>query len=211
MISTLITLRQSGRIDASVPSVSQRGRKGVPAGHLTLIVNEGRILSWILIDTQGKPILSGSEENLAYLQQVYQMRIKWTFQATTSTLPTLTPENSAGFSQFSPAQKSPRSMSPSTPRSMSPSTPRSMPPSSPQHTPHPPRDMGNAQNPIIPYRAKPISPQMLTQMPRQYRMVYALINGINDVRHIHSLLPALSPATIEAILHDLQAHGLINW
>jgi hypothetical protein len=48
-------------------------------------------------------------------------------------------------------------------------------------------------------------------MPRQYRRVYALINGVNDVERIKSLLSALPPATIEAILRELQTHGLIHW
>lgn len=195
MIAALQSLGQTGQVEADLSATPQKGRGRVQPGYLTLTIKDGQVLSWVLMGANGEQILSGSEDDIGTLNRLYPMRIKWKF--TQMVLPASS--TSGLYSQFSPSldwENTSRSReTPST------ST-------SPSHPVFSSDSFGGAR---VPYRVRVVSAEYLTSMPRQYRMIYALINGINSVERIIQLMPALSPDTIKTILHELQSRGIIVW
>lgn len=194
MVEVLQSLGQTGQIEANLPATSQKGWGSVQPSHLTLGIEDGRILFWVLLGANGEHILSGSQNDIGILSKFYSMRIKWKF--TQTVLPASS--TSGSFSQFSPARDS---GDPSRNRETSPT---SMELSQPGFTSNPSHSRAR-----VPRRVHALSAEYLTSMPRQYRMIYALINDVNSVERIIQLTPALSPDTIRMILHELQSRGII--
>ena len=195
MVSALQSLGQTGQIETDLLAPSQKGRGSVQLGRLTLIIKNGRVVSWVLLDANGGQVLAGNENDIGTLHKRYPMRMKWKFTQTvlpTSSMP-------GPVSQFSSARDlSDASHSEETPSmSMELSHPGFLSDSSHRRT-------------SVPRRVGVMSAEYLASMPRQYRMIYALVNGMNSIERIIQLMTALPPDTIEMILHELQSHNIIT-
>jgi hypothetical protein len=194
MIAALQSLRQTGRIEADLPTASARGKGSIQAGHLTLLVKDGQILSWAIVNLNGEQSSSSREVNMSTLQKLYPMRIKWTF--TPMTPPT---QGSPGVPfQFSPARNQGTDHGRGAPFTSTP-------------LPQPHASSSNAGSTRIPHRTRFLSTEELATVPRDYRMIYALVNGINSIERITQLMPGMSSDRIEMFLHELQARGIIAW
>ncbi|GHO84768.1 hypothetical protein [Dictyobacter formicarum] len=191
MMGVLQSLGQTGQIEGDLPAASIRGKENLPAGHLTIGVKAGHIYAWTLVGANRQQILAGNERNINTLLRFYaQQRIKWTFvqqpleQSTLSNAP-------APYSPASPSYQSSGQSYPGSREGMSPSGPR-----------------GRAQ---IPYRKQNLTADTLATMPRQHRIVYALVNGVNTVERIYELLPHLSRDDIAQILKELYTSNIISF
>ncbi|GLV60272.1 hypothetical protein KDH_70920 [Dictyobacter sp. S3.2.2.5] len=193
MIGVVQSLGQTGQIEADLAASSLRGRDNLPAGHLVIGVKAGRIYAWALLRENGQQILTGTEQNVSGLLRYYgQQRIRWTFVQQTH-------EQSASLHiappnyQASPPYQLPRSSSAS---------------GNSQHGGSSAGSHGRAQ---IPYRKQNFASDVLATMPRQHRLVYALVNGVNTVERIYELLPSLSHSDITRILKELHSSNVISF
>ncbi len=196
MVSALQSLGQTGQIETDLLAPSQKGRGSVQAGRLTLIIKNGRVVFWVLLDANGGQILAGNENDIGALHKRYPMRMKWKF--TQTVLPTSSMPSSVS-QQFSSA----RDLSDASHSKETPST--SMELSRPGFL-----SDSSHRRARVPRRVGVMSAEYLASMPRQYRMIYALVNGMNSVERIIQLMTALPPDTIEMILHELQSHNIIT-
>jgi hypothetical protein len=196
MVSVLQSLGQSGQLETDLPA--QRGKER--SGHLTISVKDGHILYWQLTTAQGLAA-SGREPELRSLSRSYQVRLHWHFfplQPSGATSP-------GSFSQYSPSIPPP----PVMPQSLSGIRSSQPPPS--QSSPAWGSYHNGKGDQRTPRRHRHISSDELAEMPRQYRTVYALVNGINSVEHIARLLSSMDRQSIITILQELTNRSLIQW
>ncbi|GCE06922.1 hypothetical protein [Dictyobacter aurantiacus] len=193
MIGVLQSLGQTGQIEADLAAISLRGRESLPAGHLVIGVKAGRIYAWALLGANGQQILSGTEQNVNALLRYYgQQRIRWTFVQQTL-------EQSASLHAGPPDYQ------------VSPSYQPSRPPYAAGNSSHGGSPAGSQGRAQVPYRKQNLAANMLATMPRQHRLIYALVNGVNTVERICELLPSLSHSDIVQILKELYSSNIISF
>lgn len=191
VVAALQSLGQTGRIETDLSAIPQKGRGNAQPGHLALVIQNGRVASWVVLDINGRQISAGDENDVGTLQKHYPLRMKWQF--TQTVLPTST----MSATQFSPVRDS----------------------NDARYSNEPPYAFGSSRPRFssdvssrragVPRRVRVLSAEYLALMPRQYRMIYALVNGSNSVERIIQLMTAVPPDTIEMILHELQARDII--
>lgn len=185
--SILQSFHHSGELIGEIPA-KKLGNKVPWKAHLRVV--DGNIISCFIIDNRGATLHS-SDEAIKMLYKVGTLTWEIILESLENTGKTTTGKT--------PAAQPPRSSGPLPGFPME----KAVPPAFPD--PEPVRVR-------VPYRLMNISLQQMnqTQWPREYRLVYILIDGERSSEKIASML-AMSPQAVQEILLELKKMLLLDF
>ncbi len=174
--------RQSGELHGAIPA-KKLGNRAPWKARLRVI--EGRVISCQILDNRDAVVNAGEPA----LEALYKIGpLYWEIipelPGGTGPLPAISPLKQPGSGKLS-------------------SGPQQVVPPAPQPLPAPAGE--------IPYRLMNVTLRQMnqTQWPRDYRMVYILVDGTRSSTQIARML-SLTPAHVEQILHELQKMRIIE-
>ncbi|HEY3993893.1 MAG TPA: hypothetical protein VGM01_13585 [Ktedonobacteraceae bacterium] len=184
LATILQKFRQNGELSADLPA-KKLGNKAPWKAQLR--VDEGLVTSCQILDQRGSIVHSGEPA----LEALYKLGpLHWEIAPDlldgSSKLPTLNQTRKSGPLAVPPANTIPAPVPASVPDSSSADTP-------------------------VPYRLLTVTLKQMnqTQWPRDYRLVYILIDGIRTTEKIANML-AMPLADVEQILRELQVMRIID-